>query len=97
MTWSKPGVQSGRFVDAVFSAQARCALGVDRETGAAYLSIPVSNALADYEEYYRLTAQEYAAYLEEPALAFAFADRCRRREADDRLILPPGQDRGAPR
>jgi hypothetical protein len=97
MTWTKPEAWAGRFIDAAFSAEQRCALGVDQITGARYLSIPVSNRAVDYEEHYRLTPEEYEAYLADPALALAFADRCRSQEADDRLIVPPGDDRGIAR
>jgi hypothetical protein len=97
MTWTKAEAGAGRFTDAAFSAEKRCALGVDRTTGTLYLSIPVSNRVVDYEEYYRLTPEEYEAYLADPALAFAFAERCRGQEVDDRLIVPPGEDRGIAR
>jgi hypothetical protein len=95
MTWTYPDTGASRFRNAAFSREHRCALGVDQGTGAPYLSIPVSNRLADYEEYYRLTPEEYDAFLADPPRAYAFAARCRGREVDDRLILPPGADRGS--
>jgi hypothetical protein len=83
-----------RFVDSVISRDGRYALGTDMVGGQPYLSIPVSNRLADYEEYYRLTEAERATFANDPVLAAAFAARCRSREMDDRLIIPPGADRG---
>lgn len=50
-----------------------------------------------YEEYYRIDAVEYERFKSNSAAARAFADACRRREHDDRLILKPGSDRGTPR
>ncbi|WP_294258585.1 hypothetical protein [uncultured Sphingomonas sp.] len=83
-----------RFVDSMASREGRFALGTDVVSGQPYLSIPVSNRLADYEEYYRLTDSERVAFEGDMVLAAAFAAKCRRRELDDRLIIPPGADRG---
>ncbi|RSV40105.1 hypothetical protein CA234_12635 [Sphingomonas sp. ABOLE] len=83
-----------RFVDSMASREGRFALGTDMVSGQPYLSIPVSNRLADYEEYYRLTDSERVVFESDMVLAAAFAAKCRRREIDDRLILPPGADRG---
>jgi hypothetical protein len=95
MSWVDCASGSGRFEDEVYSPAHRCGLGFDRVAGGHYLSIPVSNRLTDYEEYYRLTPAEYARFRGDPDAASAFADLCRRRKADERLILPPGTDRGA--
>ncbi|WP_344737295.1 hypothetical protein [Microbacterium awajiense] len=85
-----------RFVSSFVDREAGYALGVEQESATAYLSIPVSNTLTDYEEYYALTEAEYDALLADAGLARAFAESCRRREQDERLILKPGTDRGEP-
>lgn len=85
-----------RFVDSLLDREHRYSLGVEEESATPYLSIPVSSSLADYEEYYALSDAEYATFGAEPARARAFADGCRRREHDDRLILKPGWNRGTP-
>lgn len=86
-----------KFVDAFFDRAARYSLGIETESDAPYMSIPVSSSLADYEEYYALTASEYDDFRADPRLAEEFADSCRRREHDDRLMLEPGWNRGTPR
>ncbi|MDQ4215258.1 hypothetical protein [Microbacterium capsulatum] len=61
-----------------------------------YLSIPVSNGLVDYEEFYELSRIEYDRLLGSPQEAARFAEQCRRHEQDDRLIQKPGWNRGTP-
>lgn len=71
------------------------ALGRDEQTGERYLSIPVSNRLVDYEEYYRLDPAEFDTFMTDEGAAQAFAEVCRARGNDERLILKPGTDRGS--
>ena len=85
-----------RWTDLFFSRDACYALGWDGVVQRHYLSIPVANRATDYDEYYALSAVEFEALVADRAAARAFADRCRRRELDDRLILQPGTDRGYP-
>ena len=85
-----------RFRDDRVSREGRFAIGVDNRTGDPYLSIPVGNGLVDYEEYYRLTPDEHHCFVTDIAAVTAFAGECRQRLRDDRLILPPGRDRGEP-
>ena len=82
------------FVDAFFSREHRYALGIEEQSGRAYLSIPVSTGPVDYEEYYELAPDEYERFLGDPAAAIAFAGSCRLRLRDDLLILQPGWNRG---
>ncbi|UAJ09937.1 hypothetical protein [Polymorphobacter megasporae] len=82
-----------RFVDTKVCRSGRYSLGRDG-TGSYYLSIPLANPRIDYEEYYRLDSDEFARFFELDRLAEAFAEECRQRRHDDRLILPPGSDRG---
>ena len=86
-----------RFEDKSVDQSGRLSLGVDRNTGDYYLSIPVSNRLVDYEEYYRLSENEFQSLQKDDEAARAFAEQCRARAFDNRLILQPGTDRGTPR
>jgi hypothetical protein len=57
-------------------------------------AIPVSSGPVDYEEYYRIDEAELAQLIADPPSAAAFAERCGRRQMDDRLIVKPGTNRG---
>ena len=83
-------------MDAFFDKAHRYSLGVEEESATAYLSIPVASNLVDYEEFYALSKEEYSGLLADPAAARIFAEQCRHREHDDRLILKPGCNRGEP-
>lgn len=85
---------SQRFDAVEVSREGRYSLGRDTITGDWFLAIPVANSMIDYEEYYRLSADEYGRFRDDRAAALAFADACRARIYDDRLILQPGSDRG---
>lgn len=84
------------FLDQYVSAEHRFSLGQELGDGTFYLSIPVSNGIVDYEEYYRLNESEFRDFLAEPAHAAVLLERCRRREEDERLIQSPGWNRGTP-
>ncbi|NIE64468.1 hypothetical protein [Burkholderia sp. Ax-1719] len=83
-----------RFEDSYFSRDQRYSLGREMDSGKYYLSIPVSNRLVDYEEYYEITEAQADAFVRNPELAVEFADQCRNRLMDDRLLVQPGTDRG---
>lgn len=83
-------------VDAFFSREHHYSLGHEQDSNRAYLSIPVSNGVVDYEEYYELDEARYSAFLEHPDSALQFADECRLRQHDDLLIQKPGRNRGTP-
>ncbi len=85
-----------RFQDEKVFREQRFSIGTDSRTGDPYLSIPVKNTLVDYEEYYQLTLDEHQRFLADMAAATAFAEECRHRLHDARLILQPGSDRGEP-
>ncbi len=72
----------------------RYTLHRDGRSGQAIFTIPVSNRMADYEEYYRINEAELALLLAHPKIAAAFAECCGHRQMDDRLVLKPGTDRG---
>lgn len=81
------------FQDSYVDRALRYSLGIETQSGRPYLSIPVANALADYEEYYWIDADEYARFRQADGVA-AFLQACRARRNDDRLVVPPGTDRG---
>ncbi len=83
-----------KFTDTLVLREERFSLGVEETTGKFYLSIPVSNGLVDYEEYYELDRATYDRYHADPKGALAFVARCRAREEDARLIVKPGSNRG---
>lgn len=85
-----------RFEDAYVSREHRFSLGREVTTGRAYLAVPVSNGIVDYEEYYALDAERYAAFLADPVAALPFAQECRLRQHDDLLLQRPGWNRGTP-
>jgi hypothetical protein len=72
----------------------RYALERDTQTGTPVISIPVSNGLADYCEYYRISEGELEHFLTDEGAAAAFAGQCGRHEQDDRLVIKPGANRG---
>lgn len=84
------------FEDTYFSREDRYSIGVESTTGRFYLSIPVSNGIVDYEEYYEVTDEQYRRFLDDHDAAAAFAESCRRHERDDLLIEKPGSNRGTP-
>ena len=88
--------QLTNFVDEMVSRELRFSIGVETGTGRHYLSIPVANRMADYEEYYEIDRSAYERYRAEPRSAADFIRRCRNRELDQLLILKPGKDRGVP-
>ena len=83
-----------RFVPMLVNRADRYALEREAATGAPVFSIPVANAMVEYCEYYRLSEDEFRALVMDKALARDFAQRCGRREMDERLIFQPGTDRG---
>jgi len=69
-------------------------MGMEEQTGKHYLSIPVTNRLVDYEEYYEIDNAEFDKYKDDPDAAAEFVQQCRNRERDDRIMIKPGKDRG---
>ena len=85
-----------KFDDRYFSREDRYSLGVESTSGRNYASIPVSNGIVDYEEYYEITPDQFAEYLADRDAAIQFVESCRRHEHDDLLIQKPGSNRGTP-
>ncbi|TDZ76262.1 hypothetical protein [Mycobacteroides salmoniphilum] len=85
-----------KFEDAYFSKVDRYSIGTETDSGRPYVSIPVSNGLVDYEEYYAVNTEQYQVFLRDSAAAVSFVETCRRHEHDDLLIQKPGTNRGTP-
>ena len=85
-----------KFDDTYFSRDDRYSIGVEATSGRYYASIPVSNRIVDYEEYYELTEDQYRNFLRDRGAAIEFVEACRRREHDDLLLQRPGSNRGTP-
>ena len=71
------------YVDAV----KRFSLDVDEASGRTFVSIPVSNSMVDYVEWYEVDRETFGRFEADPALAH---------DLDHLLLLPPGTDRGDP-
>lgn len=85
-----------KFEDTYFSRDDRYSLGIESVSGRYYASIPVSNGIVDYEEYYELTQDQYRNFLIDDTAAIEFIQACRNREHDDLLLQRPGSNRGTP-
>ncbi|WP_200918493.1 hypothetical protein [Leifsonia sp. Leaf264] len=72
----------------------RYSLGVEERSGRRYVSFPVSNSAADYNEYYAVTDDQYGQVLADPVAAVAFVNECRKHWHDDLLMQKPGWNRG---
>ena len=83
-----------KFADTHVNKEYRYSLGSETESGRFYLSIPVSNSLVDYEQYYEISKGAYDAYPENVEALNRFADECRARRWDHLLLVKPGRDRG---
>ena len=73
----------------------RFSLDIEEESGRTFVSIPVRNQMVEYDEWYEVDAETFARYSADPTLAYDFVERCKRRELDHLLLLPPGSDRGS--
>lgn len=83
-----------KFNDTYISREHRFSLGIEETSGRCYLSIPVSNALVDYEEYYWIEQAQMDVWLQRPSAALAMVSKCQNRQMDHALIYPPGANRG---
>ncbi len=81
-------------IDLFVSREERFSMGIDRDSGEYYISIPVANRLVDYEEYYRISTDEFNAFTESFEKAVKMAGQCRSQSMDHRLMVQPGSDRG---
>jgi hypothetical protein len=90
-TWRLPRV---RFEDLAVDRTERYSIGIERESGRCFLSIPATNRMIDYSEYYEISAADLERYRSEPASALPFVVRCRERWEDPRLFYQPSTRRG---
>jgi 2-succinyl-6-hydroxy-2,4-cyclohexadiene-1-carboxylate synthase len=74
----------------------RFALEIDDHSGRTFVSIPVSNPYAEYEEWYEVDRATFDRFAADPALALPFVERARNRELDHLLLYLPGRLRGYP-
>lgn len=82
------------FSDIFFNKEYRYSLGTELQSGKFYLSIPVSNGVVDYEEYYEIDSNLLRQFQLQQEKALEFAEKCRRQELDELLIVKPGNNRG---
>ena len=82
------------FVDTATCREHRFSIGRETSSGRHYLSIPVSNRLCDYEEYYEIPQAQHDAYPANVQDLADFARQCRERGNDHLLLVAPGPDRG---
>ena len=75
-----------RFIDIVVFRAQRFSLGLEEETGAYFLSTPLSgfNRAAEYEAYFRISAAEFEHYRSDPDAAEDFLETCRNHGNEDR-------------
>jgi hypothetical protein len=85
-----------KFEDSFFSSEKRYSLGQELESGKYYVSIPVSNTKADYEEYYEVSMEFHNAFPSNTKEVEEFVEACRLRQKDSLLLVKPGSDRGYP-
>lgn len=86
-----------KFNDLYFSKSGLFSVGVEEDSGSYYISIPVSNNLVDYEEYYRLDKETFDKFSNNLEQLKFIADECRDRLRDNYLFYKPGTNRGHPR
>ena len=70
-------------------------MGIEEQSGRFYVSFPVSNGFADYEEYYEIDEAHFELFKRDIDAANLFVMQCRRREMDQLLMVKPGSNRGS--
>ncbi|MGZ7460256.1 hypothetical protein ACXPVS_27065 [Pseudomonas sp. Ma2-10] len=83
-----------KFNDTIVNTDERFTIGTEEATGRYYVSIPVSNRLVDYDEYYEISKESYELFLKNSSAALSYVERCRARQEDESLMFNPGADRG---
>jgi hypothetical protein len=82
------------FKDIIISKKERFSIGLEEDSGKFYISIPVSNGLVDYEEYYEIDKSIYESYPDNLEKIIKLVDKYRKQEKDEDLFLEPGNNRG---
>ncbi|ENM5766626.1 hypothetical protein FXE63_00165 [Vibrio mimicus] len=83
-----------KFEDLYVSREDRYSIGQELESKRFYISIPVSNGLIDYEEYYEIDKKLADLYPDSKAEIIDIVVKCRERKNDENLIIKPGKNRG---
>jgi hypothetical protein len=73
----------------------RFTLGKDEESGRYYVSIPVSNGLVEYSEYYAISDSEFEHLNSAANEIRGLVERSRAQQNDENLIVKPGSNRGS--
>lgn len=72
-------------------------IGVEEESQKYYVSIPVSNGVVKYSEYYEISPEEFESAISSNTAAIKnLVGKCRLRLCDDRLMEKPSRFRGRP-
>jgi len=82
-----------KFQDIYVSRDGMFFLGFEEKTRHLYVSIPVSNAMVDYEEYYEIDHPTFDRFQKNLEQALAFVSLCRQRKVDELLMVQPGENR----
>ncbi|MBF0208449.1 MAG: hypothetical protein HQK53_16340 [Oligoflexia bacterium] len=85
-----------KFKDIKFSKEHRFSIGVDEESNKYYISFPAYNGMVEYEEYYKISEQEYLNFIVDLNNALILLQRCRERNEENRLLYQPSIKRGSP-
>ena len=85
-----------KFKDVAVNRDERYALGIEEESGKYYVSIPVSNGMIEYEEYYEIDQAMFDQFKADLDSALPFVERVRNRLEDPRLMYQPSTKRGTP-
>jgi len=84
------------FKDIYINKDERFSIGFDEGSNRYYISIPVSNRMVDYEEYYVLPKDTALSYDNNIEDILCIVKKCRDRKNDEHLFFKPGKDRGIP-
>ena len=83
-----------KFGDVFVNAAERFTVGVEGVSGRYYVSFPVRNEFAEYEEYYEIDQGQFELFQRDLSAALEFVTACRGREKDELLLVKPGRLRG---
>lgn len=75
------------FKDTYVSQEKRFALGKELTTGKYYICFPVKFFLAEYDEYYEISDDEFHEFFVNPENMLALLERARKRLEDSRHIF----------
>ena len=83
------------FNDIFIFKEDRFSVGLETDAKKYYLSIPVSNGMIEYEEYYEIEKEEFDRFSASLAEMRKLAEKCRSHTNDEHLIVKPGKLRGS--